>query len=145
MKSLRKFGLFEKNESNLLIMKIIMDILIGNPLLQYESTSTETIKTIFIQILNHLNQHGFFNLKNRCNGKDVKLHFKGVGELTVLEKEFIRKLYDKKKIKNGLADEINDNGYYLEDSIKCLKCGKEHKYPIRCDIYSRELFIGSDL
>uniref|UniRef100_A0A0N5BFX9 Uncharacterized protein n=1 Tax=Strongyloides papillosus TaxID=174720 RepID=A0A0N5BFX9_STREA len=144
MKSLRKFGLFGKNESNSVVKKIVMDVVTGNPILQYESTSTDTTKTIFIQILNHLNQHGFFNLKNICDGRHVKLHFKGVGEATVLEKEFIKELYNEKKIKNSLANEINDNGYCLEDSIKCSKCGKEHKYSLLCDKYSREFYIGSD-
>uniref|UniRef100_A0A0N5B463 F-box domain-containing protein n=1 Tax=Strongyloides papillosus TaxID=174720 RepID=A0A0N5B463_STREA len=69
MQSLRRLGIFERNKPSLVIKKIIMDILIGNPMLEYENASTDTRKPLYIQITNHMFELGLLNPENRCDHK----------------------------------------------------------------------------
>uniref|UniRef100_A0A0N5BQE3 F-box domain-containing protein n=1 Tax=Strongyloides papillosus TaxID=174720 RepID=A0A0N5BQE3_STREA len=125
--SLRKMGLFERGGSHLVIKKVIMDIITGDPMLEYQSASSDTTEPIFIHITNHLCDLGFLNIKNRCDGKQFKLCFFGSDKFDNLEKEFYRKLFDKIKFGNDLVVEDNHERYYILNFINCPRCGTQHK------------------
>uniref|UniRef100_A0A0K0FGQ7 F-box domain-containing protein n=1 Tax=Strongyloides venezuelensis TaxID=75913 RepID=A0A0K0FGQ7_STRVS len=125
--SLKKMGLFERGGSRLVIKKILMDILTGNPMLEYQNISNDSAEPMFIHITNNLCELGFLKLENRCDSKQFKLCFFGSDKFGVLEKEFYRNLFGKIKYGNDLVVEDNDERYYILNSINCSKCGTQHK------------------
>uniref|UniRef100_A0A0N5BKH7 F-box domain-containing protein n=1 Tax=Strongyloides papillosus TaxID=174720 RepID=A0A0N5BKH7_STREA len=66
MQSLRKLGIFEVNKLSLVLKKIIMDVITGNPMLEYENTSIVDTKRLHVQIANHLFELGLLNPENSC-------------------------------------------------------------------------------
>uniref|UniRef100_A0A0N5CGS2 F-box domain-containing protein n=1 Tax=Strongyloides papillosus TaxID=174720 RepID=A0A0N5CGS2_STREA len=128
--SLRKWGLFERDGSRLIMNKITMDIITSNPLLEYGNTSTDS--PAFIQVTNHLYELGLFNLENLCNRKPMQLTFTVYGGLTALDEEFYREFSDKIKFNGNFVVEDNDKMFLIENFGNCLKCHAEHRNTMFC-------------
>uniref|UniRef100_A0A0N5BKI6 F-box domain-containing protein n=1 Tax=Strongyloides papillosus TaxID=174720 RepID=A0A0N5BKI6_STREA len=139
---LRKWGLFKENGSILVMKKIIMDILTGNPFLEYNNTSTNSTKPFFIQISNLLYELGHFNPENRCNGGELKLSLRGAGEFTDLDDKFYRKFFGKMKFKyNTSLGKSGDKCRLIYNYLKCSKCGTDHINAIVNERFSEEKYI----
>uniref|UniRef100_A0A0K0FSD4 F-box domain-containing protein n=1 Tax=Strongyloides venezuelensis TaxID=75913 RepID=A0A0K0FSD4_STRVS len=127
IQSLRRLGIFEGNKTSLVIKKIIMDILTGNPKLEYKSARTDNSKPLYIQITNQLFKLGLLNPENACVRKGFKLYFGGISKFDVLKQEFYRKFFGKIKFRDDLVVKDNGEGYSIMNSMACSKCDTEHK------------------
>uniref|UniRef100_A0A0K0G302 F-box domain-containing protein n=1 Tax=Strongyloides venezuelensis TaxID=75913 RepID=A0A0K0G302_STRVS len=127
---LRKWGLFKRNESHLFMKKITMDVITGNPLLEYGNTSNDS--PAFIQVTNHIYELRLFNLENLCNRKPIQLTFRVEGGFTALDEEFYREFSDKIKLNSNFVIEGDGNTSLIESSDNCSKCGVKHENAILC-------------
>uniref|UniRef100_A0A0N5BI57 F-box domain-containing protein n=1 Tax=Strongyloides papillosus TaxID=174720 RepID=A0A0N5BI57_STREA len=141
--SLRKLGLFEEDESHSVGRKIAMNLLTGNPMLKYENALTGAHNPLYIQIMKHLFEIGFFNLENTCNRNGFKLYFDEVSKFGVPRQKFFRKVFDKIKFNNSLVEEDNDYVYSIKSSMKCSKCGIEHRISVLYRKILKDLWIQS--
>uniref|UniRef100_A0A0N5CGS0 F-box domain-containing protein n=1 Tax=Strongyloides papillosus TaxID=174720 RepID=A0A0N5CGS0_STREA len=130
--SLRRWGLFEENGTRSVGRKIAMDLLTGNPMLEYENVSADTNRPTFIQVANNLYELGLFNPENLCNCKRVQLTFRVVGGFTVLDEEFYREFFNKIKFNGNFVVEEDDRAFSIWSSIKCSKCGARHRNTMHC-------------
>uniref|UniRef100_A0A0N5BI56 F-box domain-containing protein n=1 Tax=Strongyloides papillosus TaxID=174720 RepID=A0A0N5BI56_STREA len=141
--SLRKLGLFEEDGSHSVGRKIAMDLLTGNPMLEYENVSANTLEPLDIQIMNYLFKHGFFNPESTCGRKRFKLLFLEVVKFGDFGRKFYRKFFDEIKFNNNLVERNNRNLYSIKSSIKCTKCGVEHENSIFYRRNCKQLCIQS--
>uniref|UniRef100_A0A0K0G260 GIY-YIG domain-containing protein n=1 Tax=Strongyloides venezuelensis TaxID=75913 RepID=A0A0K0G260_STRVS len=65
--SLKKLGLFERNETRLFRRKIAIDLIYGNSISEYVSAPTYARKSVDIQITNRLYKLGLLNPGNTCS------------------------------------------------------------------------------
>uniref|UniRef100_A0A0N5BI55 F-box domain-containing protein n=1 Tax=Strongyloides papillosus TaxID=174720 RepID=A0A0N5BI55_STREA len=124
--SFKKMGLFERGRSQLFIKKIMMDILTGDPMLEYETTLGDTSEPIYIQIIHQLFKIGFFDLKKRCDIGRFSFHIHWNGGPAVLGEDFYRDLYEKIRLNNGSVEDVD---FGLDDDLvfmRCSKCGYNH-------------------
>uniref|UniRef100_A0A0N5BUW2 F-box domain-containing protein n=1 Tax=Strongyloides papillosus TaxID=174720 RepID=A0A0N5BUW2_STREA len=143
MDSLRKLGLFERYGSYSVGKKIAMDLLTGNPMLEYDNVPTGTHKLLYAQIMDHLFGLGFFSLENTCGCKRFKLLFREVSKFNVSRQKLYRTFFDQKRFNNKLVEVNNHNVFSIKSSMNCSKCGIEHENSIVYRKNSEKLCIQS--
>uniref|UniRef100_A0A0N5BFY0 DUF5067 domain-containing protein n=1 Tax=Strongyloides papillosus TaxID=174720 RepID=A0A0N5BFY0_STREA len=127
LKSLREMGFFENNGSKLIAVKIIMDRLTGNSNLKYNGISVDSERPLHMDISECLFKYNFFNFESRCNGRDIYIAFDLDSTFTILEKNFYSELMEKVNSRNYSMEKIDDDKeYFIEISMNCQKCKKEH-------------------
>uniref|UniRef100_A0A0N5BQV9 F-box domain-containing protein n=1 Tax=Strongyloides papillosus TaxID=174720 RepID=A0A0N5BQV9_STREA len=124
---LRKISLFERDGSLLVMKKIAMDIITGDPLMEYENTSSVIAEPIFTSIANHLSELRFFKFENRCGGKRLRLFFYGADKFDVLEKEFYKKFFNKINYGDELMVNNRETNYSITNSTNCPECDTQHE------------------
>uniref|UniRef100_A0A0K0FGR1 F-box domain-containing protein n=1 Tax=Strongyloides venezuelensis TaxID=75913 RepID=A0A0K0FGR1_STRVS len=140
--SLRKLGLFERCGPYFVGKKIVMDLLTGNSMLEYENIPINTHKLLYAQIMDHLNELRFFSLENTCNHKRFKLFFHKTSKFEVFWKNFYREFFDQIRFNNKVVEINNHNVCSLKSSsIKCSICGIKHEYSIVYEKNSKTLCI----
>uniref|UniRef100_A0A0N5BQE4 F-box domain-containing protein n=1 Tax=Strongyloides papillosus TaxID=174720 RepID=A0A0N5BQE4_STREA len=137
--SLRKFGLFEKDGSHLIIKKIAIDNITGDPMLEYGNILTASSRHISIQIADQLCELSFLDFKNRCGTEGFILGIDWEGESGVLEENFYRELYDKIKLSINSVKDLDITDYPRLVSLNCSKCSRKHTNFID---YQKNIFIG---
>uniref|UniRef100_A0A0N5C6X9 F-box domain-containing protein n=1 Tax=Strongyloides papillosus TaxID=174720 RepID=A0A0N5C6X9_STREA len=123
----RKISLFERNGSLLVMKKIAMDIITGDPLMEYENTSSAIAEPIFTSIANHLSELRFFKFENRCGGERLRLFFYGADKFDVLEKIFYRKFFNKINYGDELMVNNRETNYSITNSTNCPECDTQHE------------------
>uniref|UniRef100_A0A0N5B2V9 Mut7-C domain-containing protein n=1 Tax=Strongyloides papillosus TaxID=174720 RepID=A0A0N5B2V9_STREA len=139
--SLRKLGFFENDGTRLVGKKIAMDLLTGNPILEYENSPTDTRKTLHVQTTNHLFKLGLFNPDNTCGRIRFTLIFQDLYKFGILRERFYRKLFEKINFNNNLMEENNDKVYSITSYMNCSKCGVKHENSLLYDKDLKELHI----
>uniref|UniRef100_A0A0N5B771 F-box domain-containing protein n=1 Tax=Strongyloides papillosus TaxID=174720 RepID=A0A0N5B771_STREA len=132
---LQEKGFFEENGTKLIATKLVVDCLIGNTNLMYNSISTDSERLLHMEISRSIFNYNYFNFEGRCKSEKILIIFE-LDSFSDLERNFYSNIFDKVKFGNNLV-EINDD--YEEcrigTAMVCQKCKAKH---LNCIVFSKD-------